>query len=395
MRLCSIDELRPGMKVARDVCDDRLELVIASGLILDLRMIERLEILEVEDIYIEESGTEEIVPADMVSDRTRRHAHKLLKRTFDDLMNISEMRDFASEDVTTILQYDNRYANAVRITSFREIIHTTVEDLFQHNVEAFETPLIKYYLNRSYEHALNVTLLSLLIGRAFGFAHDELLALGTAAMLHDVGKLLYPQLVNRKLSELDQDEIRRLRNHPETGALILKSTADRADRTSVEQAAIRQHHEQQDGRGYPAHLTGTNEPPVRWRVQQHRHIFRFAEILQVANTFDNLINGDLLVSAMTPASAVESLVRGAGPVYNRAVVSKALELINVYPVGSMVEIKLGAVGFPTGLKGVVRRSAGNCFHRPEILLLWDRNGDRIPPRTLDLDKHAGIEIDLI
>lgn len=392
MRLCGISDLQPGMRVARDVCDDRLELVIAAGLVLDLRMIERLEILDVEDIFIEESGTEDIVPAEMVSDRTRRHAHKLLKRTFDDLLNISEMRDVASDDITTLLQYDNRYANAVKVSSFREIIHTTIEDLFQLNVEVFETPLIKCYLNRSYEHALNVTLLSLLIGRAFGYAHDELLALGTAAMLHDVGKLLHPQLANKKLSELDQADIRRLRDHPEAGALIMKRTAERA---SVEQAAIRQHHEQQDGRGYPAHLTGSNAPPLRLRSQQPKQIFRYAEILQVANSFDNLINGDLLVPAMTPAAAIESLVRGAGPVYNRAVVSKALELINVYPVGSMVEIKLGSVAFPTGQMGVVQRSARNSFHRPHILILWDRNGQRIAPRVLELDKNAGIEIDLI
>ena len=43
MRLCATKDLRPGMRIARDVCDDRLELLIAAGICLDLRIIERLE----------------------------------------------------------------------------------------------------------------------------------------------------------------------------------------------------------------------------------------------------------------------------------------------------------------------------------------------------------------
>ena len=116
MRLCATEDLRPGMRIARDVCDDRLELLIAAGICMDLRIIERLVDLEVDDVYVEEPGTEDIVPeAEMISDKTRRRTHKLLKRTFDEVMNIADMTEFANEDAITILQYDDRYANAVKV----------------------------------------------------------------------------------------------------------------------------------------------------------------------------------------------------------------------------------------------------------------------------------------
>jgi HD-GYP domain-containing protein (c-di-GMP phosphodiesterase class II) len=381
------------MKIARDVCDERLELLIASGFLLTERVIDRLVELEVEDVYVEEAGTEDIEPEpEMISDKTRRRTHKLLKRTFDDIVGLAELREIANEDVITILQYDDRYANAVNVSEFHEVVHRTVEDLFSHHVEIFETPVVKTYLNRTYEHALNTSVLSIMLGRAFGYAQEELLVLGSAAMLHDVGKLVMQDLVNKPVRDLTHEEARLLKLHPAAGAKILERSSTN---TVLEQATIRQHHEQQDGRGYPLKLSGTNEPPTRLRMARGDQIFRFAEILSVANTFDNLINGDLIVEAMSPARALETLVRGAGSLYNRAVVSKALELINVYPVGAIVEITMGNLMFDRGMRGVVRRSTGQRLQRPEILVLWDKKGNKLTsPRVLDLNVHRGVEIDL-
>lgn len=392
MRLAQVSDLRPGMQVARNVCDDRLELLVAAGMVLDMRMIRRLEELEVQDIYIHERGTEDIEPDEMISDKTRRKTHRLLKRTFDDLLNVADMAENADDDVSTLLQYDDRYANSVNVANFHEVIHSTIEDLFAYRVEVFETPVVKRYFDRSYEHALNTSLLSIMLGRAFGYSPDDLVSLGTAAMLHDVGKLLWPNLAKKSLRDMDPEEQKKIRRHPDAGATIL---ARAARDSGKEQAAIRQHHERQDGRGYPAKLDGMNTEPVKWRARRPNEIFRFAEILSVANAFDNLINGDLMVEPMQPTQAMETLVRGTGSIYNRTVVSKALELINVYPTGAVVEIRVGNHIFPAGMRGVVRKSTGMHFSKPEILILWNKSGKRVSPAILDMNKHSAIEVDLV
>ncbi|MFZ5433877.1 MAG: HD-GYP domain-containing protein [Calditrichota bacterium] len=393
MRLCSTYELQPGMRIARDICDDRLELLIAAGLVLEERMIERLIELEVDDVYIHEPGTEDIVPQDdMISDKTRRRTHKLLKRTFDDLTSLADLSECANEDVITILQYDDRFANAVRVQSFNDVVHSTVDDLFTHRVEVFDTPVVKRYLDRTYEHSLNTAILSIMLGRAFYYPPEKLVALGTAAMLHDMGKLVFPELANKPYRDLSLEEMKRIRLHPAAGAALLSRSGGH---TELEQTIIRQHHEQQDGRGYPMKLTGDNLAPLESRPIRPREIVRYAEIVAVANAFDNLINGDLMVEPMSPAKAMEALVRGAGTLYNRAVVSKALEIINVYPVGSIVEIRLGNMLVETGARGVVRHSGASGTSRPEILLLWDRHGQRMTPRVVDLNKFPAVEVDLI
>ncbi|MBI5059466.1 HD domain-containing protein [candidate division KSB1 bacterium] len=380
------------MKIARDICDEQLELIAAAGLVLDMKAISRLVILEVQDVYVDEAGTEDIVPAEMVSDLTRRKTHKLLKRTFDDLLNIADLADLAGQDVMTVLQYDDRYSNAVKLQSFREVIHTTIDDLLKLNVNTFETPLVRNYLNRSYEHALNVSILAIMLGRAFHFSPDELIVLGTASMLHDLGKHVFPALINRPLRDLNPEEHRQLHLHPDAGALIVSKTAQNA---TLELAAIRQHHEQPDGRGYPGKLTSSNDAPLKARVVWPSEIFRMAEILAVANAYDNLINGDLQVPPMSPAKACECLVRGAGSLYNRAVVSKACELINIYPAGSIIEVTVGDAHFAPGCRGVVRRSAGTNFRKPEVLMIWDPRGARQTPRILDLNRHPGVQISLV
>jgi HD-GYP domain-containing protein (c-di-GMP phosphodiesterase class II) len=392
MRLCSTEDLRPGMKIARDIHDDQLELIAATGLVLDMKAISRLVILEVQDVYVDELGTEDILPAEMVSDLTRRRTHKLLKRTFDDLLNVADMAHLTGQDVMTVLQYDDRYANAVKLPHFREVIHTTIDDMLRLNIHTFETPLVRNYLNRTYEHALNVSILAIMLGRAFHYSPDELIVLGTASMLHDLGKHAFPALINRPLRDLDPTEQLQLHLHPDAGALIVSRTAHHA---ALELATIRQHHEQPDGRGYPGKFTSSNEPPLKARVVRPSEIFRMAEILAVANAYDNLINGDLQVPPMSPAKALESLVRGAGALYNRSVVSKACELINLYPAGSIVEVTIGDASFGTGARGVVRRSSGTNFRKPEVLVLWDPRGNRITPRILDLNRHQGVEIALV
>jgi HD-GYP domain-containing protein (c-di-GMP phosphodiesterase class II) len=355
-------------------------------------MIERLEALEVDDVYVEEPGTEDIVPDEMISDRTRRKAHKLLRRTFTELMNAAEMSDVASEDVTTLLQYDDRFSNAVSLSTFRETVLTTMEDLLAYHVEIFETPSVKRYLNRTYEHALNTSILSVMIGRAFAYSPDELISIGTAAMLHDVGKMIFPKLVDKKFRDFTPEEAKKMRAHPLAGALIISKTAHN---TNLEQATIRQHHEQQDGRGYPAKLVGSNLEPVKWRVKRPNEIFRMAEILSVANAFDNLINGDLIVPPMSATHAMETLVRGAGSLYNHAVVAKALDLINLYPVGSIVEIRVGNMKFPSGCQGVVRRGIGPNAKRPEIMVIWDEFHRKSTPRICDLSRYPDIQVELI
>ncbi len=85
----------------------------------------------------------------------------------------------------------------------------------------------------------------------------------------------------------------------------------------------------------------------------------------------------------------------AGQRVNQTITNKAISLINVYPIGALVVVKFGNNHILMGTKGVVRRVASENLERPEIVLLWDSNGQRISPMIIDLDTTHDIQIELV
>ena len=95
-----------------------------------------------------------------------------------------------------------------------------------------------------------------LLATALGLPPDEAAAVGTAAVLHDVGKLHVPDAILAKPGPLDPDEIAVMRTHTLSGERILADTPffRRA------RAVARAHHENFDGSGYPDGLAGEAIP---------------------------------------------------------------------------------------------------------------------------------------
>jgi len=98
--------------------------------------------------------------------------------------------------------------------------------------------------------------LALLTGRELALARDDLQALFTAALIHDMGFLhLDPQILSKK-GALTPAEWRAIQSHVVVGKIVLESIDDMHPRTA---RAVLEHHERCDGTGYP---TGRPEPQL-------------------------------------------------------------------------------------------------------------------------------------
>jgi diguanylate cyclase (GGDEF)-like protein len=95
-----------------------------------------------------------------------------------------------------------------------------------------------------------------LLARASGLSEDDVQAVATAAMLHDIGMLAVPQHILAKREGLTDDERRKLWLHPQVGADVIHSVPF----PSPVAPLILSHHERWDGRGYPAGLGGSEIP---------------------------------------------------------------------------------------------------------------------------------------
>jgi diguanylate cyclase (GGDEF)-like protein/putative nucleotidyltransferase with HDIG domain len=111
------------------------------------------------------------------------------------------------------------------------------------------------------------------LARAEGLPDEEVQAIRTAALLHDIGMLAVPQHILSKTARLSEEERRKLRIHPQVGAEIIRDVPFPSPVAPI----ILAHHERWDGGGYPAGL--------KWEA-----IPLGARILAIADQFDELLS---------------------------------------------------------------------------------------------------------
>ncbi len=215
-------------------------------------------------------------------------------------------------------------------------------------------------------HAMNVMVLSLLIGKTLGLGEDEMKELGLGAMLHDIGKADVPARVLRNPNRNAAEE-QFYRGH--TGFGIKVAAGIRDVSTSVRNV-IACHHERWDGKGFPNGLLQTKIP-------------KLARIVAIANRYDNLCNPIDPKAAKTPAEAVALMFKEAGA-FDPDILRAFVKALGVYPPGTFVALDDGSVGL------VVETNSDDLL-RP-LLMIHDSSIPRSEALLLDLrDTDAKIE----
>ncbi|WP_165492239.1 HD-GYP domain-containing protein [Egibacter rhizosphaerae] len=246
---------------------------------------------------------------------------------------------------------------------------------------------LKNHSDYTFTHSVEVAALAVGIGHRLGLSTSNLRDLATGCLLHDVGKSLVDSAVIDKPGPLDEAERTLVKEHPELGYEVIR----RLHLASVLPGQIAlQHHERQDGAGYPRGLHGSNR--IRRTTQERvdpRTMMLLAEICAVAD-IHNAISSDRPYRPAMPAEEVMAVIeRNAGGHLNRELVELLRRTVPVYPRGTWVQILTGAY---VGWRGQVTKTPLDHPYRPRILLALD---DRLQaleePRPLDCsDQHVDV-----
>ncbi|HEX5330658.1 HD-GYP domain-containing protein [Sulfuricurvum sp.] len=124
----------------------------------------------------------------------------------------------------------------------------------------------------THTHSINVSIYTISLGAFLGIRGEELSTLGTAAVLHDIGKSKVDYNIINKNGRLDDMEFEEMKRHPAEGHQIALNLGITDERILT---GIRHHHERLHGGGYPDNLKGVK-------------ISRFARIIGVCDVFDAL-----------------------------------------------------------------------------------------------------------
>jgi HD-GYP domain-containing protein (c-di-GMP phosphodiesterase class II) len=163
----------------------------------------------------------------------------------------------------------------VPVLGFRQAHRTNLE-LEQTNEELLELMVKSLEARDPYTsgHSRRVQQFSTTIARAIGLSDRQIDEVGRAALLHDVGKIYekYAAVLSKQ-DKLTPEEWAIIRDHPEDGATLIATMTKL--RTLV--PAVRHHHENWDGTGYPTGLAGDTIPLAA-------RIIRFADTIDAMTT---------------------------------------------------------------------------------------------------------------
>jgi HD-GYP domain-containing protein (c-di-GMP phosphodiesterase class II) len=176
-------------------------------------------------------------------------------------------------------------------------------------------------------HALKSTIIAIIIGSFVKLPTHRLIELGVAAMLHEIGMIKLPAQIYSANRGLTEGERKAITTHPVLSYNILKAMDFPLD---ISTAAL-EHHERENGSGYPQKLTGDK-------------ISLYAKIIAVACSYEALTAARPHKDAKDGYAGMIDLLKNEGKQYDDTIVKALVFSLSIYPIGLYVLLSNGKKG---------------------------------------------------
>ncbi|MBI6546903.1 MAG: HD-GYP domain-containing protein [Cyanobacteria bacterium NC_groundwater_1444_Ag_S-0.65um_54_12] len=206
-------------------------------------------------------------------------------------------------------------------------VQTTLHELVLNREFLASLADLRIHDEYTYAHSANVMSLSLVMGVTLGYSYEQLRALGSGAMLHDIGKQLIPDFVLNKADKLTKAEFELMKTHARRGVAVIKpyNWAN-----SAIKSCILYHHERFDGTGYPIGLRGKAIPEM-------------ARITGICDVYDALISKRVYKAGMPPNQAYRIILNSLNILFEARMVWAFQRFIVPYPLNCLVVLNTGKI----------------------------------------------------
>ena len=227
--------------------------------------------------------------------------------------------------------------------------------------------MIKDYDNYTFNHCVNVGVLSMALGSSLGLDAVSLRDLGIAGQLHDIGKTMIPKEILNKPGTLSSTEFAEMKKHPELGSKIIREMEGLAPHIA---SIVLGHHLHYDRSGYPE---WASKLPFNQMV----------DVVAIADTYDAITTLRVYHHPVNPKTALNEMKALANTILDGAIVERFVEMMGNYPVGTLVRLDTNEVA-------IVYRPNPLDENAPMVRILIDGEGKRLrAPREQALKGYDG------
>lgn len=307
-----------------------------------------------------------------------------LKKIIEDRMQVGEGEE---QDVRKIVK--KTYFNAVTYTKgvmkkiktgekvdvkrAKRIVEAMVDLLFEEEHLLLSMTAIKDYDEYTYNHMVNVSILSIALGQRLGLNRQALTELGLASLFHDVGKMEIPYEILNKPTSLNDNEWSLMERHPIWGVKAILQFGRFSGPTVRAVIIAFEHHMQCDLSGYP-------------KVKKYTEIDLYSRIVALADQYDAMTSAR--VYSRTPLSydkALSIMMEKVGTKLDPLLFKFFINMVGVFPIGTLVMLSTREIG-------LVYEGSVAFADRPRVLIIIDRDGKNVKGPVVDLtekDKTGG------
>ena len=386
MKRISIENAQEGMILGAPIRDEFNNILLNSGVKLTAPYINKLKRMGYLQLTVGgDPDTDDIQIQENISEENRNMASRQIKQSFDVAEKLSaQFKNESIENIKKNIQqpkFQKVFAKSQVFKEIQSFVKTLVEDILGNKTLSGLNSL-KTHDNYTFQHSIDVTITSVFLGKQIGMDSLLLKDLATGGLVHDIGKVFVDKEIINSAAKLTEEQFQKMRIHPEMGYELIKNAVP----TMAAQVAF-QHHEKQDGTGYPRGLKGVNS--IRRSGHEQNVISLIGDVTAVADVHDALISDRSYKKGLPPDQVIKILRNGSGIHFNREVLAVFLKGIPMFPVGTGVIIQSGKYKDFIGIVSFV--DSGN-INLPTIRVIADPKKQRIKAFEIDMRKDPMLQV---
>jgi len=291
-----VDQLKIGDIIAEHIINSEKQVLLSAGTTLSHKTITLLKLWEIKEIRLrEETDTDDAIRLSLQFDEiVRNNSHlfdnlkkteKVIESTKVPIVLASIISEKSLKEYDDITQKISQLFADIQKSKNTEALIALSTMVFQY---VTTTPcVLGYTLKRELKnmrhenlihHSMSVAIIAARVAKLLAYPPDMVEAIVLGALLHDIGKTQLPDRIANRTGNINPEDEVLYQSHVQVGYDLIKSL----NLPRLVTLILVQHHEYNDGSGFPLQLTTAKINPA-------------AQIVAFADMFDTLAheNDDL------------------------------------------------------------------------------------------------------